>query len=95
MKSDKRFYGRLPAGLGLISKNGGSMQAINSGRLALHLCWIAALVLCSLLYDWPTLMRAEADLYLAEKVARYNAWQERQALRDSIDMQLFSERGRR
>jgi hypothetical protein len=71
------------------------MQAINSGRIVLHLCWIAALVLCALLYVWPTLMQAEADMYLADKVARYNAWQVKQALRDSLDMQRFIERGRR
>lgn len=59
------------------------MLAIKRTVIPLHLCWIAALILSSLLYVWPTLIKAQADYYLAEKIERHTAWQEAQRLRDS------------
>lgn len=60
------------------------MAPIDPNRLLLHFCWMAATALYVLLFVWPTLMQAQADYYLADKIARHTAWQEAQRVRDSL-----------
>lgn len=60
------------------------MAPIEPNRLLLHFCWMAAIILYTLLYAWPTLMQAQADLYLADKIEKHTAWQEAQRVRDSL-----------
>jgi hypothetical protein len=62
---------------------------MNGTRYALHLLWIATLILSALLYVWPTLIQAQAYIYLADRIGQQTAWQEAQRVRDSLDTERY------